>query len=83
MRRIVLPQLAPGLAAAYVLLFLSIIKELPITMMLLPAGRTTLAYRVFDAQREGFLPDVGLAGMVLLVLALLVQLVLLRWRRHV
>ena len=83
MWRVVLPQLAPGLAAAYVLLFLSIVKELPITMMLLPAGRTTLAYRVFDAQREGLLPDVGLAGMVLLVLALCVQLVLLRWRRHV
>ncbi len=83
LRRVALPQLAPGFAAAYALIFLAIVKELPITMMLLPSGHTTLAYRVFDAQREGLLPDLGLAGLVLLVLALLMQLALLRWRRHV
>lgn len=80
--RVVLPALAPGLAACYMLLFLAIIKELPITMMLAPTGDTTLAYRIFDAQNEGLLPEVGLAGLVLLALAFGMQLIMLRWREH-
>ncbi len=81
--KVTLPSLAPGMGAAYVLLFLAIVKELPITMMLIPTGHTTLAYRIFDAQNEGLLPEIGLAGLVLLSLALSVQVLLLRWRRHV
>lgn len=69
--RITLPQLAPGVAAAYLLVFLALAKELPITLMLTPLGSQTLAYRIFDAQQEGSLPDVGLAGLTLLGVALL------------
>jgi hypothetical protein len=50
--------------------------------MLIPAGQQTLAYRVFDAQSEASLPDVGLAGLLLLGLALLVNRTLMRWSRH-
>ncbi len=80
--RLSLPGLAPGLAAAFALVFLALLKELPITLLLTPIGSTTLAFRVFDAQREGSLPDVGLAGLVLLTLALGVKLALQRWRTH-
>lgn len=76
------PSMAPGLAAAYVLLFLGVAKELPVTLMLIPAGQQTLAYGIFDAQSEGSMPDVGVAGLLLLVLALLVQVAVHRWRRH-
>jgi iron(III) transport system permease protein len=82
-RTISAPALTPGALAAMTLLFLSIAKELPITYMLLPLGHTTLAFRVFDAQQEGSLPDVGAAGLILLVFALMLQVVLSRWRRHV
>ena len=81
-RSVTWPALAPGAAAAFLLLFLSIAKELPITLMLTPIGEQTLAYRVFDAQQEASLLDLGLAGLVLLCLAVAMQLLLMRWRRH-
>ena len=33
--------------------------------MLTPLGRQTLAYRIFDAQQEGSLADIGLGGILL------------------
>ena len=80
-QKITLPALKPGLQAAYLLLFIAIAKELPITLMLTPLGKQTLAYRIFDAQQEGVLPDAGLAALLLLGMALCVQLALLRWSK--
>ena len=82
-RTVTFPSIKPGLAAAYTLIFLSIAKELPVTLMLMPLGKTTLAYRVFDAQQESALPDVGLAGIALLTIALILQWTIVRWRRDV
>ncbi len=79
--RVNLPLLAPGLGAAGLLVFLAVAKELPITLLLTPRGHPTLAFRIFDAQQEGSLPDVGLAGLLLLGLVLAMQLALMRWRR--
>jgi len=64
--RVWLPAMAPGLSAAYLLLFISVAKELPVTLMLLPVGSQTLAYRIFDAHSEASLPDAGWAGLLLL-----------------
>jgi iron(III) transport system permease protein len=82
LQKITLPALGPGIRAAFLLLFLSIAKELPVTLMLTPVGKQTLAYRIFDAQQEASLPDVGAAGLLLLVFALGMQLLLLRRREH-
>ena len=83
LRHVWLPSMTPGLLAAYVLLFIAVAKELPVTLMLMPPGQQTLAYRVFDAQSEASLPDVGLAGLLLLAMVVLVQTGLNRWRRYV
>ena len=80
LRHVWLPGIWPGIAVAYVLLFVAVAKELPITLMLIPAGSQTLAYRIFDAQTEASLPDVGLAGLLLIVLVLGVQLIVGRIR---
>jgi iron(III) transport system permease protein len=82
LRHVWAPAMAPGLVAAYVLLFVAVAKELPVTLMLIPAGQQTLAYRVFDAQSEASLPDVGLAGLLLVAVVVLVQIALSRWRRY-
>jgi iron(III) transport system permease protein len=82
LRYVTLPLLGPGIAAAFLLLFLSIAKELPVTLMLTPAGKQTLAYRVFDAQQEASLTDVGAAGLLLLLLAVGMQLLISRRRHH-
>ena len=81
-RTVTFPAIKPG-SQRPILIFLSIAKELPITLMLMPLGKTTLAYRVFDAQQESALPDVGLAGIALLSIALMLQWTIVRWRRHV
>ena len=81
--KVTLPLLAPGFGAAYLLLFLSIAKELPVTLMLTPTGYQTLAYRVFDAQREASLYDVGAAGLVLLLLAFTMQFLIRRGQKVV
>jgi iron(III) transport system permease protein len=82
-RTVILPHVTPSLLAAYVLLFLSIAKELPITLMLIPPGESTLAYAIFDANNEGIEQNIGLAGLTLLAIAFTLQLGLNRWRRHV
>ena len=69
LREVELPQILPGIRAAWILIFLAIAKELPLTLLLTPLGQHTLAYRLFDAQQEGSTPDVGLAGLVLLAMA--------------
>ncbi|MCH2172874.1 ABC transporter permease subunit [Myxococcota bacterium] len=78
--RIWLPSMASGLTAASILAFIAVAKELPITLMLAPAGHQTLAYRIFDAQSEASLPDVGLAGILLLAIVAAVQFLASRWR---
>lgn len=80
--RVLLPALAPSLVAAFLLVFLALVKELPVTLMLAPPGWDTLAYRVWERYTEAFLADAGRAGLLLVALALGVQLVTLRWRRH-
>ena len=79
-----LPALAPGAAAAYTLLWLAVLKELPVTLLLGNAtGLRTLSFRIYDRYEEAFLHDAGYAGLVLLGLAVAGSLLTLRWRRHV
>jgi iron(III) transport system permease protein len=81
-RTIALPTIRPGIFAAYTLLFLSIAKELPITLTLLPLGHTPLSYRIFSAQNEAALHNVGLSGIVLLSFAIIMQLGISRWSEN-
>ena len=82
--RVALPALAPGVAASGLLLFLAILKELPVTLLLGGAvGLRTLAFRVWDRYNEALWHDAGLAGLILLSLSLAVVVATLRWRRHV
>ena len=80
-RSIRIPALAPALAVAAALTFLSVCKELPITLSLIPLEQKTLAYVIFDAQGEGALPDVGLASFCLLTMILVMQACTQYWRR--
>lgn len=50
--RVTLPIIRPGLLAAMTLVFLSAVKELPLTLMLAPLDFRTLAIEVWDSTRE-------------------------------
>jgi len=51
-RRVTLPLLSGGLIASAALVFLSCMKELPLTMVLAPLGHHTLAYNLYDRTSE-------------------------------
>ena len=53
LRRLHLPLLRGSLLAAAVLVFVDLMKELPITLMTRPFGFETLAVRVFEMAAEG------------------------------
>ena len=81
--RIALPAIAPGLAAATVVGFVAVLKELPVTLLLGGAtGMTPLAFRVWDRYSEALHHDAGLAGLLLIGLTLAGVGLTLRWRRH-
>jgi iron(III) transport system permease protein len=62
-----LPLMMPGLLAGAGLVLLSTMKELPATLLLRPTGFETLAVRIWNAAEDGFLAEVGLASLVLVL----------------
>ena len=81
-RHVLLPQVAPGLGAAALLLFIALVKELPVTLLVAPLHLRTLSYRIWERYSEAFLADAAAAGLVLLALTFLIQLLTMRWRHH-
>ena len=68
--RVTLPLAVPGLLAGGALVFLSVMKELPATLLLRPNGFETLAIRIWSSTAEGFLTRASAAGLVLLVVSI-------------
>ncbi len=69
--RVHLPILTPAVASAALLVFVDVMKELPITLMTRPFGWDTLAVRVFQKTTEGEWEQAALPalGIVLVGLA--------------
>ncbi|MDP2785063.1 MAG: iron ABC transporter permease [Sulfurimicrobium sp.] len=78
LRHVHLPMLRGGLFSAAALVFVDVMKEMPITLMTRPFGWDTLAVRIFEMTSEGeweraALPAVALVLAGLLPIALLVK----------
>ena len=67
--RIDLPLLVPGLTAAGGLVLLSVVKELPMTLLLRPLDLEPLSLWVWDAAQNASFTRLGFAGLVLVVLS--------------
>jgi iron(III) transport system permease protein len=79
LRTVEIPAMAPGLAAGGGLVLLSVMKELPVTLLLAPIGTETLATHIWGTYNEALLGQAGVASLVLLATsALLTWLVVLR-----
>ena len=76
--RLTLPALRPALAAGAALVFLTVVKELPLALFLAPIGFDTLATEIWDAASSGFYARA--AGPAALLLALSVATVALLFR---
>lgn len=81
LRRITLPLLAPSIAGGAGLVFLSVMKELPATLLLRPTGMETLAVRVWSASSEGLYARASAAALLLVAVSLLPVLLAAGTRR--
>ena len=75
--RVVLPRLRRGLITGMVLVFVFLMKELPITFLLAPTGYNTLAVTVFSRSSEGMYPEAApFAAAIVVFSSLTVALML-------
>jgi len=77
--RLHLPLLGAGLGTALLLVFVDVMKEMPITLMTRPFGWDTLAVRVFEMTAEGEWQRAALPALVIVAAGLL-PVALLIWR---
>ena len=86
-RSVHLPLLRPALLAAAMLVFIDVMKELPMTLMTRPYGWDTLAIRVFEMTAEGeweraAVPGIGIVLLGLLPVAWLMRVSNMRGAKH-
>lgn len=77
--RITIPLTRTGILAGAALVFLSVMKELPTTLILRPIGYETFSTRIWTFYEEAYLPLIGQPGFVLMGISAL-GLVLILWR---
>lgn len=78
---ITVPLARTGILAGAALVFLSVMKELPTTLILRPIGYETFSTRIWQFYSEAFLPLIGLPGIVLMLISAF-GLVIVLWRNE-
>ena len=76
--RLYLPVLKPALLTGLLLVFVDVMKELPITLMTRPFGWDTLAVRVFQLTTEGEWERAALPSLAIVVAGLIPVIILSR-----
>ncbi len=70
-RRIHVPILKPGIFTAATLVFVDVMKEMPITLMTRPFGWDTLAVRIYEMTSEGQWEHAALPALTLVLAGLI------------
>ena len=81
-RTITLPITWPGMAAGVVLVFLTAMKELPVTLILSPLGFRTLSTSVWSAVSEAFFARAAAPALLLIILSSLPMAMLVMRERE-
>jgi iron(III) transport system permease protein len=68
-RTVTAPLARPGIAAGAALVFLTVMKELPITLLLSPTGYRTLATEIWTATGSGRYGEAALPALILISLS--------------
>ncbi len=79
--RVTVPQIVPGVSAGMVLVFLTAMKELPITILLSPIGFDTLATEIWASTTEAFFTRAALPSLILLAISGAAVMLMLRRER--
>ena len=77
-RHILLPRIRRGLLAGAILVFVFLMKELPITFLLAPTGYDTLAVTVFTRTTEGMYAEASPFAAAIVIFSSLTVILLLR-----
>jgi iron(III) transport system permease protein len=77
--RVTLPLVAPGLAAAFSLVFLSVVTELTATLILIPTGVQTLATQFWQYQTNLSYSQAAPFALLMMGIAAVPSIVLGRW----
>ncbi|MEN9880781.1 MAG: hypothetical protein RIQ55_1427 [Pseudomonadota bacterium] len=76
--RLQLPMVRGGLLTAALIVFVDVMKEMPITLMTRPFGWDTLAVRVFEMTSEGMWDRAALPSLAIVLAGLLPVILLVR-----
>ncbi|MGM0591809.1 MAG: ABC transporter permease [Halobacteriota archaeon] len=76
-RTVTLPLVAPGLLGGAALVFLTTMKELPVTLLLRPAGFKTLVTHIWSAFESGYFGYAAVPALILLFVSGLSMLVII------
>ncbi len=68
--RVILPSILPGVLSGGALVLVSSLKELPITLMLRPAGFDTLAVRIWIEASDGFYTHAAPSGLLIVLVSI-------------
>ncbi|MCG6118066.1 MAG: iron ABC transporter permease [Aquimonas sp.] len=82
LRQLHWPLLRGGIASAGLLVFVDVMKEMPITLMMRPFGWNTLATRVFELTSEGEWARAALPSLSIVIVGVLPVLLLTRRSAH-
>lgn len=78
-----MPMIRGGVATAMILVFVDVMKELPITLMTRPFGFNTLAVRIFELSSEGLWERAALPALAIVLVGLIPAFMLItRSDRH-
>jgi iron(III) transport system permease protein len=83
LRRVHVPLLRTSLATATTLVFVDVMKEMPITLIFRPLGGDTLAIRVFEMTSEGEWERAALPAIAIVLVGLIPAALLTRRSRDV
>ena len=71
-------QMLPGMSAGALLVFLTVMKELPITLLLSPIGFETLTTQIWSATSEAFFTKAALPSLLLVLLSACAAMLIVR-----
>lgn len=82
-RRVTIPLAFPGIGAGALLIFLTVVKELPMTLLLRPTGMDTLATEIWTASGTSSFGQAAVPALILMLISIVPALVLLNRNRSV
>jgi len=71
-----LPILLPTISSATILLFVDIVKELPMTLILRPFNFNTLPVHLYELAEAENLSSIGVPGLILIIICLIPVIIL-------